>query len=162
MSTVSTIPAVKAQLVTKFATATATASSASGQIDVSYAWPGPDCDPEAIFLGVHPDLERNVTEAAHDIPTIKAGRKQRQESYTVPVTIWNWRPEFTPADAASCESEAFTVFGLLEGVLADDPTIGLSSIQWARLGDFESLLRPYGKGWVCALRFDVNVEARLT
>lgn len=162
MVTSSTIPTFKAGLVTLFTSALATASRDSGQVQVSYAWPGPDTEPEAVFLGFHPEIRDLRLEAVHDIPTIKAGRKQRQESYTVPVTVWTFRPDLSASAAATVESEAFTLFGLLEDELADDPQGGVTSIQWAKVGDFSSTLWPFGKGWACELVFEIDVEARLT
>lgn len=162
MATTSTIPTVKAQLVTKFTTALATASPSAGQVQVAYAWPGPNTKSEAVFLGYHPELRDIRLESVSEIPTIKAGRKQRQENYTVPVTIWTFHPEYTPDRADDCEARAFVLFGHLEDELADDVQIGLGSIQWARLGDYSSTLWPFNKGWACELVFEVDVQARLT
>ena len=41
---------------------------------------------------------------------MKAGRKQRAESYTVRVTVWVFRPDLTPTDAETCETRAFALF----------------------------------------------------
>lgn len=163
MATTSTVPTVKAQLVTVFTTALAAAARGGGQVPVDYAWPGPDTEPEAVFLGRHPALSDIRMDVVDDIPTIKAGRKQRSEEYSVPVTVWEFRPDLQPTDAQECESEAYVLFGLLEDVLAEDPNIGLPSgtILWARLGDHSSTLWPFEKGWACELTFEVDVEARL-
>lgn len=164
MSTTSTIPTVKAQLVTVFTSALATASTSGGQVQVSYAWPGTDNDPEAVFLGYHPGLRDIRLEAVSEIPTIKAGRKQRQEEYQIPVTIWTFRPDLSADGASTVEAQAFTLLGHLEDELADDPQIGLAQgiIHWARLGDYSTTLWPWQKGWACELVFEVNIEARLT
>lgn len=164
MATTSTVPTVKAQLVTKFATALATASRSSGQVPVTYAWDGPDTQPECVFLGPNPQTADLRLDLSHDIPTIKAGRKHRAENYTVRATVWQWRPDLSSGSAATVESAAFTIAGLLEGVLADDPLIGLAStvVQWVKVESVASTLFPFQKGWACELAMDLEVSARLT
>lgn len=162
MATSSTVPTVKARLVTEFTTALATASPAGGQVQVAYAWPGSNTQLEVVFLGYHPDLRDIRLEALSEIPTIKAGRKHRQETYTVPVTVWTFDPKYTADKAQQCEARAFALFDPLQDALADDPQIGLSAIQSAMLGDYAATLWPFNKGWACELVFEVNVAARLT
>lgn len=164
MATTSTIPTVKAQMVTKFTTALATASTAGGQIPVTYAWPGPETESEAVFLGPHPKTADIRLDASSQIPTIKAGRKQRQEEYPVRVTVWSFRPDLTPAGASTCETRAFVIAGHIEDELADDPRLGLAHtvLQRAEIEAVASTLFPFGKGWACELAIDVAVKARLT
>lgn len=162
MATTSTVPTVKARLVTVIKASLATAGTDGGQIPTTYAWPGPETESEAVFLGPHPqtaDIRLNNT---HDIPTIKAGRKQRQEDYDVRVTIWSFRPDLTPADAAECEARAYAIFALIESVFAADPKVGLSdTILTAKVGDSASTLFPFQKGWATELGVDISVSARL-
>lgn len=162
MATSSTVPAVKKQLVALFKASLATASVTGGQIQTAYAWPGANAEAESVFLGYHPDVRDIRLDAVSDVPTIKAGRKHRQESYTVPVTVWTFDPKFVADKAEQCEARAFALFDPLQDVLADDPQIGLSSIQTALLGDHASTLWPFKTGWACELVFEVNVQARLT
>lgn len=162
MATVSTIPAVKAQLVSKIRTALATSSQDGGQVQTSYAWPGPDSEHESVFLGRHPELDDIRVDANHQIPTLKAGRKQRQESYSIPVTVFVFRPDLSPDGAQTCETQGFSILDDIEDVLADDPQIGLTSIQWATAGDIQALLWPFQSGWASEIVLSVNVEARLT
>lgn len=166
MSTSSTLPAVKAALVSLLQDALSTSGVSGGQIPVEYAWPGPDSADEMVFLGRHPDTVGNpLTESGSmrsEIPTIKAGRKQRQETYTVDVTCWSFRPDLTAGGAEEAETRGFQIFAEVEDVLADDPTLGLSSIQHAVLTDVGVALIPFQSGWASVLVASVTVNARLT
>lgn len=165
MATTSTIPTVKARIVTVLTTALATANQDGGQLLVSYAWPGPDADSgEMVFLGFHPRVRDIRIDASHDITTIKAGRKHRQENYDVPITVWIFRPDLSPDDAATCEARAFTVAGLIEDEFADDTDIGLAlgTVQRIKVTDVEASLYPFLTGWACELVLTTNVRATLT
>lgn len=162
MATTSTIPTVKAGLVTAFSSALATASTSGGQIPVDYAWPGPDTAPECVFFGPHPQTADIRIDIDQDIPTIKAGRKQRQEDYTLRTTVWVFRPDLTAAGAQTVETRAFTIGGLVEDVLADDPQGGIAAVQVIAVDTIISTLFPFEKGWACELGIDLNVRARLT
>lgn len=152
----STVPTVKAQLVSLI--------DAALIVPVTYAWPGPEAAAECVFLGPHPQTADIRLDVSSEIPTIKAGRKQRQEDYTVRVTVWSFQPELTSEDAATCELRAFTLAGEVEDVLADDPRLGLAVgvIQFSEVASIASTLFPFKSGWACELAIDVNVHARLT
>lgn len=156
MATTSTVPAVKAKLVELI--------DAALDVPVTYAWPGPETAAECVFLGPHPQTADIRLDLDSEIPTLKAGRKQRQESYRVRVTVWSFRPELTVADAAECELRAFEMAGEIEDVLADDPRLGLGVgvIQSAEVESIASTLFPFNAGWACELGIDVAVRARLT
>lgn len=165
MATVSTIPTVKARIVTVLTAATTTSGPDGGALQVTYAWPGPNTlEHEAIFLGFHPALRDIRLDADHDIPTIKAGRKQRQENYTIPMTIWTFRPDLDADEAATAEARAFTLLGLVEDEFADDVNIGLANavIHHLQVESISTTLFPFETGWACALEVDVTVRARLT
>lgn len=163
MGTVSTIPLVKAQIVSQLRTALATASSSGGQIQTEFAWPGPKTENESVFLGRHPGDETGI-DAEHRIPNIKAGRKQRQESYTVPISVWIFGQAQLPSEAQACEARAFEVFELIEDMFAEDPLIGLTAqdIQYATVAGMTPHLWPFETGWACELVVNVEVQARLT
>lgn len=171
MPTSSTYVAVKQQLVDQLTTALATAGLSGGQVQVSYWWPGSGTEPDTVYFGRRPDLNLNPSvRIESEIPTIKAGRKQRQESYTVELTIESWRLDLTPEQAETMETWAFSVLDKLDDLLADDPQIGFSDpkpIQWARLGDVElvgggPINNPVGSGFLMLLIASINVQARLT
>lgn len=154
--TTSSIPTVKARLVTVL--------DAALTVPVTYAWPGPATEPEAVFLGPHPETADVRLDASQQIPTIKAGRKQRQEDYTVRVTVWTFRPDKTPADAQFVETRAFALAEAVEDALANDPRIGLAPavVQDVTVADVSSTLFPFLSGWACELAVDVRVRSRLT
>lgn len=156
MATTSTVPTVKAQLVTLF--------DAALDVPVTYAWPGPDSAAECVFLGPHPQTADIRLDLSSSIPTIKAGRKQRQEEYTVRVTVWSFRPELTTEDAATCEQRAFVLAAEVEDALADDPRLGLGAgvVQYAEVDSIASTLFPFQSGWATELAIDVRIHARLT
>lgn len=160
----SSIPVVKAQLVTRLTTVLAIAGVDGGQVEVSYAWPGPNTKAESVFLGRHPHLHDITTTARHEVPNIKAGRKQRQETYPVDITFWSFRPDLTAVDAQIAEERAFVLFGYLEDLLADDVLIGLpdSTLQSATLNTPTATLHPFGKGWAAEVLATVDIAARLT
>lgn len=169
MSTTTTIVDFKTQLLARLTTALATAGEDSEPVQCEYAWPGPNTEPNTVFFGRWPDagaiLPSIRIESA--IPTIKAGRKQRQESYTVEVSIFTAGPDLSAdsASAAIADDRAFTIHAALDSMLADDPQIGLPSIQWARIASTEVLAGgpfPYEKGYSVLLLVSIDVEARLT
>lgn len=154
-TTNSTIPTVKAKLVELFAAAV--------DVPVFYAWPGPSTPPKCVFLGRHPELDDIRIDGQSELATIQAGRKQRQESYTVPVTAWTFRPDLDSTAAKTCEVEAFDLAAHLEDVVADDPTIGLGpGVQRVVLETQTPTLFPFQKGWACELALGFAVQARLT
>jgi len=164
MATTSTIPTVKAQMVTKFTTALATASTAGGQVQVSYAWPGPKTESESVFLGPHPETADIRLDRTSQIATIKAGRKHMDEDYTVRVTVWSFRPDLSVEAANTCEARAFALLAHIEDEFADDPRLGLGVgvVKKAEIASTASTLLPFQKGWACELAVDIEVEARLT
>lgn len=146
MATTSTFPDVKAAIVT------AVEAAAPSGVDVSYAWQ-PWGQSDQIFLG---DVEGTST-----IPTVKSGRKQRQESYRIDAVIRV--VDADSDDAAVTEARAETLMAVLGDVLADDPQISAATaIQWAMVGDFTSRIVPRDRGRACEIVVGIEVEARLT
>lgn len=162
MGTNTTITTVKKRLVTVLTTALATASRDGGQLQVFYSWPGPQCPEEAVFLGPHPETADIRIDVDNEIPTIKAGRKQGQETYDVIVTSWQFRPDLSADGAETCEVRAEDVYDLIYDEMVDDVTIGLSGIQRVEVTGVESTLFPFQSGWACEWRTTVTVHARLT
>ena len=164
MATTTTIPTVKQRLVVVGAAAFDDAGYLGGDVPVTYTWPGPDTQEECAFLGPHPDTADIRLDGTSQIPTIKAGRKQRQEEYTVRFTIWEFRPDLTVVAAATCEAQAFALLGLLEDELANDVRIGLpaTTVQDIQIDAVASTLFPFNAGWACEIAVDLAVRARLT
>ena len=160
MATTSTITTVKRQLVSMFTSALA----GEANVKVTYAWPGPGAGNEMVFLGQHPEVDDILIDATSEIPNIKASRKQRQESYRVPVTLWSFRPDLDVDDAETCEVRTEALFGLIADVLADDPRIGLTpqTVQSVVLEHYTPRLFPFNGGWASYWLLEIQVEARLT
>lgn len=160
--TTSTIVTVKTQLVVLAAAALVDAGVDGAPVPVSYAWPGPETGAEHVFLGRHPELDDIRLDADQEIPTIKAGRKQRQENYDVQMTVWTFRPDLDPIDARECEARAFDLVARLENVLADDVQIGLPDVvQYCRVDTVTSTLFPFNSGWADEVLLTLAVAARL-
>lgn len=160
--TSSTVPLVKSRLVVLFREGLDDAHRTGGQLPVDYAWPGPDTSDEHVFLGRHPELDDIRVPVDHDIPTLKAGRHQRQETYQVPLTIWTFRPELRVDLAEECERRGFEILALIENVLAADAQLGIGpQVQSCQLDNFTSTLFPFKAGWACELLGGLEVRARL-
>jgi len=156
VSTTSTIVTVKKQMVTKYAAALT--------VPVTYTWPGKSTANECVFLGPHPETADIRLDQTSQIPTVKADRKQRQEDYTVRVTVWEFRPDLTVDAGEECETAAFVLLAAIEDVHADDPRLALAPtvIHHTLISSVASTLFPFGTGWACELAVDIDVSARLT
>lgn len=149
MATHSTVPTVRAQLVTLLR-----ARPGMADTTVTPTSPGDAQYNEAIFLG--------RARGAHDQPVSRAGRLKREEDYVLDVWIEVVRPG---RDGSVAEDRAFALFGELEDVVADDPVIGLAgTILKATVGKWEehALVADTSRGWTCQLRVEVAVKARLS
>lgn len=165
-STVSTLPLVLRTLKALFTTALATASEQGTQVQVNYTWQGADTEQETVFLSTFPQPGSPARiDRSQEIANIKAGRKHRNEEYTVPITVWVVRTDLTPLNAQTAVERSETIVALLADVLADDPTLGLDPgvLQWAVLtaGPIEYLPYGEGSGWVVSTELSIEVHARL-
>ena len=150
MPTTTTVPDFLAALVPLIA-------AALPNVKVAASWPGPDAQgDEMVFLG------DSVENWDVDIPTMKAGRKQRQESYDVTVEAWVGKPgELREASATAARSRAIELIDAIDDLLADTPEI-IADIQHARLTGRGATLVPFDKGWACQATATISVAARLT
>lgn len=154
MATTSNIPTVKKRLVALL--------TAALDVPVFYSWPGPNTPHECVFMGRYPELPgENRIDAQSEIANLATGRKRRSETFTVPITIWSYRPDLSSDGAEEAETRAFVLFAGLENILADDPKLGID-IQWAQLGDYSSEPHPFEKGWVVEVVPLIDVQVRLT
>lgn len=124
---------------------------------VHYAWPGPDAAKQFELLWVDRVLDWSFV-----IPTIKAGRKQRQESFTLELVLWVPKPDVTSADAVLADERAVELMAVVDSVLADDVQAAEDRVQWLFLGAVSHELVPYGKGWACQILLQVQGQSRLT
>ena len=148
MATRSTVPTVRAALV-----ALLSARPALANVQVSYSHPGDALEHESIFLG---DMR-----ATAELATVRAGRRTRNESYTIDVWV---EVNSDGPTAQTCEERAWTLLGELEDQLADDATLGLTQPFWAVLAEAEESVYfdDAKRGFVARIRAGVRCEARLT
>lgn len=145
MPTTSTAPVVKTRLLELLAAA------ATG-VQVERHHPGDALAHEAIFTG--------RVRGTSSIPVAKAGRKKREEEYTI--EVW-----FVVAHATTeldAELRAFELLGLLEDALANDPTLAQDATTRATLDGWETEtgVDPGTGGYQTLLRADVGVACRLS
>lgn len=143
--TVSRVPQFKADLVEAL-------RAEMPDVQVEYAWPGPTAKYECLFLG---DVQGDST-----IPVMKAGRKIRQENYTVEVIVWVHHNAATPLAAAKCEARAFELMSSVEDVLANNPQFSAVT-QFSIASDFATEWAANEKGWSIQLTRQISVQDRL-
>jgi hypothetical protein len=163
VSTTSQYVNAKSTLVTLLTAGIITAGLTA---EAHYAWPGAATPPDCIFLGRHPDLVPNPLTASSPFdsedPVMKMGRRQRQQEFDIEATIWSFRPDLSPDDAQEAETGGFALFDVFDGVIADNPRLGLSSLQSAELTSAPSSLVPFQKGWASVIVPTVRIKSRLT
>jgi len=143
----SVIPAVKSQFL---ALLEARSPIAESRVTVTYSRPA-NLDREAIFFtGVR---------FRHDLPVIRAGRKPRDEVFTLMLAINAAKPGRT---AEQAELRAFELLAAVEDMLADDPRLGGTLVEWARMDDGDAGVTPDFEGWDGLVRVGIECHARLT
>lgn len=147
MSTTSTVSATIDALLAAF--------QAAGALPAFESWPGPgDAKPEMLVLG-------EVTWDDYAIATIKAGRKQRQENWSIGFELFVMgAPGTTPADPAPARVRAFALLAPIENVLADDPET-TPDVQWVEIRPTEAGPRVFEKGWAYRIAGRFVARARL-
>src|ERR1051325_1589894 len=101
----STVPAVKAALVSLI-------SAQLTNVQVSYGRPADSkLARECVYIA--------EATGEHSIPVFKAGRKPREERYSIEVVVAVIKARGTITTA---EARAFTLLAAVEDVVADDPT----------------------------------------
>jgi hypothetical protein len=166
VSTTSTYPTFKASLFSALADEFL---ANDPSVTVGYAWT-PDIGDRAVFFGrfnfsADPDNVGPSTFVDQEVPTIKAGRKQRQETYPLEVTVSAFRPDLDSSAAAEAEADVWAMLAHVENVLAADPQAADTTVQYATVDRIEVVGGgpiPFERGWVCVLVVSVDVNARLT
>lgn len=126
-------------------------------VKVTEAWPGPEAQSDEMVF-----LADSVDNWDVEIPTMKAGRKQRQESYDVTVEAWvGKKGELRAASATAARTRAIELIDAIDSLLADDPEV-IADIQHARLTGRGATLVPFEQGWACQATATISVAARLT
>lgn len=128
------------------------------QDKVFYAWPGPEIAKgywEAAWIDT-------VLEWTQQIPTLKTGRKQRQERYVFELVLWVAKPEVGSLGAKATFDRALELLAIVENALADDVQLGDTNIQWMAGISRTVDLIPHEKGWATQLVVRIEGNARLT
>lgn len=148
MASRSTAPTFRAALL-----AALQAKPALAQVQTGYSHPGDAREDESIYLG--------EIRGSSGVPVIRASRKKREERYTL--DVW-FDVDAVGPDAQTASERAWALFGELEDILADDPTVGLGAPFWAVVGDYTETLMfdESRRGWGSLLRAGIDCEARLT
>ena len=147
MAATSTAPVARLALFNLFAAA----PGLSG-VQVSYSHPGDAMETDTVYLG---DIRGRSAPA-----TIKAGRRTRDESYTVDV----WVETTVDGPSAQGASErAWTLAAAVEDVVAADASLGLPPPFRAFLGDMDERigLDEDRRGWASKIRMSIDCQMRL-
>ena len=122
-----------------------------------FGWPGPEGDSKNELLWID-----GIVDWTQRIPNVKAGRVQRQETFTFEVVLLVSTPDLTSADLADAMARAFVLAAVVENALADDVQLEETGIQRFELTGREYAEEPYEKGWRVLITMNVEVHARLT
>ena len=143
MGTTSSVPALLEAIHDALATALPL-------VQVSFGFPGDTIERECFWLA--------GAEGAYDIPNMRAGRKQRDETYEVKAFIDVLIPAGTQQEALN---KAYTHFAALEDLLANDPSIA-GVVTAATAGRFVTSIGLEPQASWCRIELGIDVEARLT
>ena len=150
-ATISVLPSVQAALLAQLTTAMGQSSLSTTQVTPSH--PGEGLQPSAMYLG-----EAIATEL---IPVSRGGgRVVRQESWRQDVYASVSR-EGDFATAAT--TDAFTLYAVLENVLATNPTLGVDGVIKVTPIEVHCKIAFSGtrSGWDCVLKIVIGIESRL-
>lgn len=164
MSATLTLPTVKAQIVSELGTVLATAGPNGGAVQVTYAWAGSAADPETVFLGRHLSDPENYLTVSLTSPGINPGRRQRDEDYDLPLTVWSFQPGLDPASAQNAEARLCVIVSAIEDYFADNDRAGLAAdaVKFIAVTSIDITLLPEDAGWKAQAVLTLNVTARLT
>ena len=153
MSTTSTVPAVLDALLS-------TINADLEGVTAFEVWPGPEASAEMVVFG-------EVRWNEYRIPTVQAGRKQRDEEYEIEWFVYvAGEPGTTPNDPKPARDRAFEIMESLEDVLAADPAAGLgyASIKEIQVSPGDDPTGPvlFGdKAWAYRIPGKFTIKARL-
>lgn len=106
-----------------------------------------------------------IEDGNHTIPTMRAGRKRRQEEYKLIINLVATRKGPDPVEA---ETKVFELFDTLEDILAEDPALGIGTTPdyvglVCVMNDFDldSVYDQERSGWRAMIVAKVLVTVRL-
>lgn len=103
-----------------------------------------------------------VTEWTSGIASMKVGRQQRAEEYSIGIETWVAKPGALRADSAGgARTRAIEIIDAVDSLLANDPSLIDPTIV-VEVSDRGATLVPFGTGWSCQATATIRVQARLT
>lgn len=156
----STVPTVKAALVSLLTTALQGQAADGGDLPVFWCWQ-PDVQSDCCFLGraITDSLTHDLIEITYD-PLTAELNWPATETYTVPVSLWSWRGDLNPEGAQEAEELLYQWLALVLAALAD-VDLGVARLN-ARPSSIPVERRENGGGWVVWAIADVSVTATIT
>lgn len=148
MPTTSSVPTARLALVNLL-----TVAPALSGVQVGYSHPGDAVEVDSVYLG---DVSGRQGPA-----TMKAGRRTRDETYTVDVFV---ETTVDGPTAQGASERAWLLATAVEDVVANDATLGLSAPFWAVVGDMSERVGfdEDRRGWASRIRIGVECRGRLT
>lgn len=132
-------------------------NAAALDCEVTYGPPTRDVGRRIIAIGP-------ATAVKHSVPTMKSGRKARDDAFDIAVTAWGWNGG--DANPYDLEVDVQDLFALVEDALADDATMGgLSGLLSAVVRNVDgptSTPTENGEGWQSWITCVVHCATRLT
>lgn len=144
MATTSTVPTFLSELQVMLA-----ASPVLADVQVTLGIPGDTIERKCLWIG--------GTDGQFSIPTMKAGRKYRDEEYEVKVYIDVILPGGTQTEAVTT---AYSYLAVIENILADNPATP-SHVNAAVAGRFTTSMGLESSAAWARLEIGINVFTRL-
>lgn len=162
MSYTSTVHTAKRALVDLIEPALATAGPTGGQVTVAYSWSPGTTDSLAVFA-TRPVIdgdERVEIPVSYVLPVMQPGAQPFDETFTLDLTMWAFRPDLTSDQLETAETQIDTITGLVLEVLADNPSLGV--VRWGLPGtNGGHRVQAYESGWAVFRTIPIDISARL-
>ena len=161
MVATSSVPGVKAALVSTLSTALQGQAADGGDLPVFWCWQ-PDVESDCCFLGraITDSLTHDLIDITYEPLTVELNWPAT-ETYTVPVSLWSWRPDLDPEGAQEAEELLYGWLALVLAALAD-VDLGIARLN-ARPSSIPVERRESRHGgWVVWAIVDVSVTATIT
>jgi len=107
----------------------------------------------------------NVNDGVMDWAHLSAGRKKRTEDYHIMIGFHAVRPGGSARDSMEA---AYANFAILDGIIADNPDLGLDAVVNPTLVvavvefKHQLIMDESSRGWRCHLDVKLNVNVRLS
>lgn len=144
----STVVAVRKQIVAQLQ-----AAAGLTGVQITYAFPGVDRQAQESIFTAFATID-------HTVPTMKAGRKTRDEEYVQQLII---EVHGHGDSQETVDTRAWALLAEVENVFADDPNLGIpDTVLWATIQSATDVGGSIDRGHACRIEVDIAVRARLT